>query len=154
MKRCNAWKKWVLIYLSVKMGGYCGVSKPESKGCGRGGLHRVLVRVTIMAFSFVRGQNHHDSIFNPPSISSPPPILHLMIVLLYDPYSSLTSRLFNELSAWTGGGWVAATICSSHPNAQLSLRQKNYSGGRRWGKHQTVSFIPLRFSQIPFTGSL
>lgn len=48
------------------MGGYCGVSKPESKDCGRGGLDRVLVRVTIMAFSFVRGQNHHDSIFKPP----------------------------------------------------------------------------------------
>lgn len=39
----------------------------------------------------------------------------LMSGTLCDPYSSLTSNLFNELSAWAGGGWIEGTICSSHP---------------------------------------
>lgn len=79
------------------------MTKPESQDIMEEKVvDRVLVRVTIMSVSFVMGQNHHDSIFKPKP--PPHPILHLMIVLLYDPYSSLTSRLFNELSAWTGGG--------------------------------------------------
>lgn len=53
---------------------------------------------------------------------------------LYDPYSSLTSNLFNELSAWAGGGWIEGPYVALTPSPIIAVSgNERKIAGRKGG---------------------